>query len=459
MATTRIMPLHVGKGRKEKQAIRATIDYVSNPQKTDGGRLITSYQCDSRVADCEFALAKQQYIARTGRRRGKDDVIAYHVRQAFVPGEVTPEEANRLGVEFARRFTKENHAFIVCTHIDRAHAHNHIIWSAVDLSCTRKFRNFWGSTKAVRRLSDTICIENGLSVIENPKPHGKSYNKWLGDRAVPSHREQLRTALDRALLQNPDTLDSLLTLLEQDGFTVSRRGKSISVQAAGWKKKVRLNSLGSGYTQSDLAAALHKKTPACSPSPLSLLVDIQAKLRQGKGPGYERWAKVFNLKQLAQTVNYLIENNLLDYAALEEKAQAACAHHSELSGRIKALEARLQQISALRSHIIQYAKTRPVYEAYRKAGYSTKFLAAHEAEILLHKAAKQAFDESGLHKLPTVKALQAEYAAVLQEKRATYAAYRTARDEMRCVLTARANVERLLELPPSIEKEKSHDRE
>ena len=177
MATTRIMPLHVGKGRTESRAISDIIDYVANPKKTDNGRLITGYACDSRTADAEFLLAKRQYIAATGRVRGADDVIAYHVRQSFRPGEITPEEANRLGMEFAKRFTKGNHAFVVCTHIDKSHIHNHIIWSSVSLEYDRKFRNFWGSTKAVRRLSDTICIENGLSIVENPKPHGISVSR------------------------------------------------------------------------------------------------------------------------------------------------------------------------------------------------------------------------------------------------------------------------------------------
>ena len=140
------MPLHVGKGRTESCAIADILDYAANPEKTDGGRLISSYGCDSRVADAEFMLAKRQYVAATGRSRGRDDVLAYQVRQSFCPGEITPEEANRLGVEFAKRFTKGSHAFIVCTHIDKAHVHNHIIWSAVDLSCRRKFRNFWNST-------------------------------------------------------------------------------------------------------------------------------------------------------------------------------------------------------------------------------------------------------------------------------------------------------------------------
>ena len=164
MATTRLMPLHTGKGRTVGQAISNIIDYTENPQKTDGGRLITSWQCDSRIADAEFLFTKNQYIQKTGRVRGEDDVIAYHLRQSFVPGEITPEEANRLGCELAKRFTKGNHAYIVCTHIDKSHIHNHVIWNSTARSQTRKFRNFWGSSRAVRRLNDTICIENGYSI-------------------------------------------------------------------------------------------------------------------------------------------------------------------------------------------------------------------------------------------------------------------------------------------------------
>ena len=186
MATTRLMPLHTGKGRTVGQAISAIIDYTENPQKTDGGRLITSWQCDSRIADAEFLFTKNQYIQKTGRVRGEDDVIAYHLRQSFIPGEITPEEANRLGCELAKRFTKGNHAYIVCTHIDKSHIHNHVIWNSTALSQTRKFRNFWGSSRAVRRLNDTVCIENGCSIVENPKRHGKSYNKWLGDKKKPT---------------------------------------------------------------------------------------------------------------------------------------------------------------------------------------------------------------------------------------------------------------------------------
>ena len=384
MATTRIMPLHVGKGRTESRAISDIIDYVANPKKTDDGRLITGYACDSRTVDAEFLLAKRQYIAATGRVRGADDVIAYHVRQSFRPGEITPEEANRLGVEFAKRFTKGNHAFVVCTHIDKSHIHNHIIWSSVSLEYDRKFRNFWGSTKAVRQLSDTICIENGLSIVENPKPHGKSYNKWLGDQAKPSHRELLRVAIDNALSQSPANFEELLKLLQESGCEVSKRGKSYRLKLPGWEKAARMDSLGEGYGLDDLQAVLSGKkthTPRkkivtqAETQKVNLLVDIQAKLQAGKG-----------------------------------------------------------------------------------AGYSKKFREEHEEEILLHQAAKNAFDEMGVKKLPKVKELQTEYAKLLEEKKKTYAEYRRSREEMRELLTAKANVDRVLkmEVEQDVEKEKDH---
>ena len=464
MATTRIMPLHTGKGRDAGTAISDIIDYVKNPEKTDGGRLITSYQCDSRTADAEFLFSKRQYKTITGRTQ-ENDVIAYHFRQSFQPGEVTPEEANRIGQEFARRFLKDGNAFIVCTHIDKHHVHNHIIWSSTALSCDRKFRNFWGSTKAIQRLSDTICIEHGLSVIENPKRHGKSYNKWLGDKAEPSNRELLRMAIDAALVQKPADFDALLKLLLKTGYEI-KPGEISALRGKNQKRFIRLDTLGSGYSEAELRAVLsgektHKpRQKIIRPMPekqINLLVDIQAKLRAGKGVGYERWAKVFNLKQMAQTVNYLTEHNLLEYDTLATKTASATARYHELSTQIKVAEKRMAEIAVLKTQIVNYVKTRDAYVAYRKAGYSKKFLAEHEGDILLHKAAKKSFDELGVKKLPTVKSLQAEYAALLAEKKAAYADYRKARDEMKELLTVKTNVNRLLGTDRhEAEKEKEH---
>ena len=460
MATTRLMPLHIGKGRSFSTAIKDIIDYVENPDKTGRGQLVTSYQCSGEIADAEFLLFKKQYIQKTGRVRGADDVIAYHLRQSFVPGEITPEEANRLGRELAMRFTKGRNAFIVCTHIDKAHIHNHIIFSAVNTERNRKFRNFWDSSKALRRLNDTICIENGYSIVEAPKPHGKSYNKWLGDKAQPPHREQLAVAIDAALAQKPESLDALFVLLQQAGYQVKNpKGKNPSLLGGGQKRYIRMDSIGPGYSADELREVIagkrtHTPRPKKEAAPEKpqrgnqLLIDIQAKLQSGKGAGYANWASRFNLKQMAQTMSYLQEHDLMDFAALSAKADAASARFNALSTEIKAAEKRMAEIAVMRTQIINYARTRETYIAYRKAGYSAKFKAAHEADILLHQAAKKYFDEQNLKKLPTVKALQAEYAELLKKKKSAYADYQKVREEMQELATARANVQRILGKTP-----------
>ena len=465
MATTRLIPLHAGKERTEGTAIRDILDYSKNPDKTEKGELITSYACDHRTADAEFLLAKREYLERTGRYRGKDDVIAYHMRQSFLPGEITPEEANRMGQELARRFTHGNHAYIVATHTDKQHIHNHIIFHSVNLDCDRKFRNFFNSTRALHKLSDTICIENGYSIVADPKRHGQAYNKWLGDRAKPPQREAIRILIDDALAQKPADLDALLALLKAAGCEI-KRGKQISIRGPGQTRFKRLDTLGEAYDLPALTAILagerahqprkRTHTAAVQTPKVNLLVDIQAQLRSGKGPGYERWAKRFNIKQMAQTLNYLTENGLLDYRDLKKKAQQAEVHCNALSSAVKNTEAKLAENAVLQTHILNYIKTREVYAAYRQSGYSKKFLAEHEGEITLHKAAKKAFDDLGLKKLPTIRSLRAEYAALLVEKKQTYVTFRQAREEMRQLLKAKANVELLLGID---EKEAAHDKE
>ena len=463
MATTRLIPLHTGKGRNFGKAIRNVIGYVSNPKKTHQGELVTGFGCNPETADGEFLLMKREYIAQTGRLRGKDDVIAYHLRQSFVPGEITPEEANRIGCELASRFTHGQHAYVVATHEDRRHVHSHIIISAVNLDCDRKFRNFWGSSKAIRRLSDTLCIQNGLSIIEQSKGHSKSYNKWLGNEAKTSQRDGLREALDAALARQPKGFEELLTMLQRGGWEV-KRGKRISLKGKGQERFKRLDSLGEDYSEAALRAIIagekeHHPREKKTVQPMrqvNLLVDIQAKLQAGKGAGYERWAKVFNLKQMAQTLNYLSENNLMNIEDLTAKTDAATARVHELQVTIRETEKRMAELHTLKGHIINYVKTREVYAAYRMAGYSKKFVAEHEQEIRLHQVAKEAFSALGKQKIPKVKEIQGEYDTLREKKKQAYAAYHQAQDEMRQLLTVRANVERILGIE---EKEKERQKE
>ena len=257
MATTRIISMHVNQGKTIADCLTDRIDYSKNPDKTQGGELISAYECDPKTADAEFLFAKRQYKTLTGREQ-QSDVIAYQVRQSFKPGEITPEDANRVGYEFAERFLKGRHAFFVATHTDKKHIHNHIIWNSTTLDCKRKFRDFLGSGRAVARLSDAICTEHRLSVIADPKRGVNHYGRWLGNKAKPSHRELLCGLIDAALLQKPDSLDALLKLLRDSGCEVRRRGNTLSLRHPDRKGFIRLSSID-GYTEDELRTVLAGK--------------------------------------------------------------------------------------------------------------------------------------------------------------------------------------------------------
>ena len=454
MATTRLMPLHIGKGQTAGDAIKRALGYIKDPMKTENGILVTSYGCTPQTAEAEFMLMRREYLTITGRRRGKDDVLAYHLRQSFKPGEITPEEANRIGCELAKRFTHGNQAFIVATHTNTSSVHNHLVFSAVNLECDRKFRDFLGSGRALGRLSD----KNGLSIIEKPQHTTLTYDKWLGDRAKQPQREEMRATIDEIMRQKPESFDALLSALREKDWEI-KRGKRMSVRAPGQIRFKRLDSLGEEYSEKTLRAALDEKRewqpkerrkgqkPKIEHTRVSLLVDVQAKLHQGKGGGYARWAKVFNAKQMAQTLTYLSEHHIQNLAELAEKTEAATSRHGELLRKVKNEEARMKEIAELKKHVLGYLRTRETYAAYKKSGYARKFLVEHEQEILIHRAAKQAFDERKLTKLLTVQTLQTEYESLMTQRKKDYAEYRAAKDEMRELLTVRANVERILNEP------------
>lgn len=456
MATTTLIPIHVGTKGTAKNTLARIIRYVKNPEKTENGNLVSGYGCNPGIADAEFVYMKRRYTERTGRYQGKSDVIAYQLRQSFVPGEITAEEANRLGQELAQRFTHGTNAYIVATHTDTKHVHNHIIISAVSLDYSRKFRNFWGSSKALRRLSDIICIENGYSIVENPKRKGKNYGEWLGENRPPTQRDGLRSAIETALAQHPNNLEALLALLQKEGWEI-KRGKHIALRGPGQNRFKRLDSLGNGFTQAELTEKLKQQAPSArekathgkpdkrKPS-VNLIVDIQEKLKQGKGPGYEQWAKKYNLKEMARTLSFLREHDLLNMEKLDAVTSSAREKNDSNLKRIQEIEARMKEISQLKTHIIQYSKTREVYAQYKKSNWSPKFAAQHEQEIAIHRAAKKAFDALGVKKIPKVSELSAEYAALQKEKDALYPEYKKSRDEMRELLIARENVRRYLEL-------------
>jgi hypothetical protein len=459
VATTYLKTHHISKGETIAASLKGRLDYGKNPEKTQSGELIRAYGCDHETADAEFLLSKAQYLAITGREQKKSrDILCYQIRQAFPHGEVTPEQANKIGYETAMRWTKGNHAFFVATHTDRANIHNHIYYNSTTLDCTHKFRDFRGSARAVRRLSDRICLENNLSIVKSPKLHSKGkfkhYGEWRGDDKPLTYQEKLRAAVDACLAEPPQDFDAFLALMKMAGFEHKwGRGSVLSFRAEGQRRFTRLrpSTLGDGYGLDDIQAiiagqaALPEKRAKSAVRKVNLMIDIQEKMRNGKGPAYERWARVYNLKQMAAALQYLQENNLLAYEDLEAKTNEATDRFHSLSEQIRQTEAAMNRNAELKAAIVDYAKTRPVFEEYKAKKYSRKYLAEHEADIAVHRAARVSMQEllQGA-KLPKMVALKAEWQRLLADKKSGYRDYHAAKKDMREAVAVKANIDALL---------------
>ena len=419
--------------------MKKAIDYIVDPAKTDDKLLVSSFGCAVETADLEFE--KTRLLAMQ-----KGNNLAHHLIQAFEPGEVSYAQAHEIGRQLADEILGGKYEYVIATHINKEHCHNHIIFCAVDFAEHKKYVSNRKSYAQIRRVSDRLCRENGLSVVAPGAERGKQYAEWDAQRKGTSYKQKLKIAIDRLILISKD-LDDLLRRLEAEGYEI-KRGKHTSVKGARQKRFIRFRTLGAGYSEDEIKAVLegkakhqpYQKQPP-KEQPFHLLVDIQAKLSEGKGEGYARWAKHYNLKEMSKTLIFLQENKIGSIEEMQERVNAATARYHELGDSIKAAEQRMAEIAVLRAHIVNYARTRPVYDAYRKAGYSKKFLEEHREQITLHKAAKAAFDEANLKKLPKVKELDAEYAALLSQKKAAYPAYRKARDKMQELKKAQKNVE------------------
>ena len=451
MAATRLIALHVNKGGSVAACLEARTDYAKNPEKTEKGDLVTSYACDPMTVDEEFMLTKRKYQQITGREQ-RGNVIAYQIRQSFKPGEITAEDANQIGYELAMRFTKGRYAFIVATHIDRAHIHNHIIFNSSALDGTRKFKDFHLSGLALQRLSDMVCLEHGLSVIE-PKPYRERQKRTVYPKKE-TIREQICRDIDRILQRQtrPQDFEEFLKMLQEAGYEI-KRGKNISIRGKEQKRFIRLSSLPENYQEKAIREFFENPAGRIfvkrskqhrQESRVNLLINVQQKL-QTKGPGYARWAKIHNLKEMSKSLLFLREHGFETMEQLDSFISEKTERRDSLLSSVRSSEKQITEIAALRKHIFNYSNTRATYEAYRKAGYSRKFFEAHREEITIHKAAKKAFDELGVKRIPKVMDLNAEYARLMAEKKQIFAEYRKARDEVKEYLIVQENIASLYE--------------
>jgi hypothetical protein len=450
MAVTKIKPV--------KSTLSKALAYIQNTAKTDEKMLVSSFGCSFETADIEFGFTLSQAL-------DKGSNLAHHLIQSFEPGEVDFEKAHEIGRQLADAVTKGQHEYVLTTHIDRWHVHNHIIFCAVNFIDHRKYNSNKRSYYGIRNISDRLCRENGLSVIVPGRgSKGKSYAEYQAEKMGTSWKGKLKTAVD-ALIPQVASFEELLSRLQELGYEI-KPGKYISCRAPGQERFTRLKTLGADYTEEAIRERIAGRRSRAAKAPkqerggINLLIDIQNCIKAQESKGYEQWAKIHNLKQAARTLNFLTENRIGSYAELSAKIAEVNAASEQATDALKGVERRLADMAVLIKDIATYQKTKPVYDAYRRAKDKAAYRAAHEGSIILFEAAAKALKPALVGgKLPHIAALQAEYAKLQAEKGALYADYGKLKKQVREYDVIKNNIDSILPRRQEQEREKQSVRE
>ena len=447
MAGTKIKPV--------KSTLSKALDYIENPDKTDGKMLISSFGCSYETADIEFGYTLSQAL-------DKGSNLAFHLIQSFAPGEVDYEKAHEIGKQLADAVTKGQHEYVVTTHIDKGHIHNHVIFCAVNFVDHHKYNSNKRSYYGIRNMSDKLCRENGLSVVVPGKgSKGKSYAEYQAEKTGTSWKGKLKIAVD-ALIPQVSSFEELLTRLQAAGYEI-KPGKYVSCRAPGQERFTRLKTLGADYTEEAIRERIAGRRAKAAKAPreqrdVSLLIDIENSIKAAQSKGYEQWAKIHNLKQAAKTMNFLTEHKIEQYADLVSRIEEMAAESGQAADALKDAEKRLADMAVLIKNVSTYQKTKPVYDAYRKARNREKYRAGQEQAIILHEAAARSLKAAGIAKLPNLAALQSEYEALQAQKEALYADYGKLKKKVREYDIIKQNIDSILQADRQPEREKGTER-
>ena len=447
MAVTKIKPV--------KSTLSKALDYIENPDKTDGKMLISSFGCSYETADIEFGYTLSQAL-------DKGSNLAFHLIQSFAPGEVDYEKAHEIGKQLADAVTKGQHEYVVTTHIDKGHIHNHVIFCAVNFVDHHKYNSNKRSYYGIRNMSDKLCRENGLSVVVPGKgSKGKSYAEYQAEKTGTSWKGKLKTTVD-ALIPQVSSFEELLTRLQAAGYEI-KPGKYVSCRAPEQERFTRLKTLGADYTEEAVRERIAGRRTKVAKAPreqrgVSLLIDIENSIKAAQSKGYEQWAKIHNLKQAAKTMNFLTEHKIEQYADLVSRIEEMAAESGQAADALKNAEKRLAEMAVLIKNVSTYQKTKPVYDAYRKARNREKYRAGQEQAIILHEAAVRSLKAAGIAKLPNLAALQSEYEALQAQKEALYADYGKLKKKVREYDIIKQNIDSILQADRQPEREKETER-
>lgn len=441
------------------KAIRGTLSkaiaYILNPEKTDEKLLVSSYGCASETAAREF-----EWTRKIAEQKGMNPVriIARHVIQSFEIGEVTPEFAHEIGKQFADEILGGKYEYVLTTHIDKDHVHNHLIFNAVDFVNYHAYKSYKRIYYDMREVSDRLCKENGLSVIPPSQNKGMGYKEYTEAKRGTSWKQKLKQTIDRLVITAKD-YDDFLRLMQEAGYEI-KTGKYISFRAEGQERFTRSKTIGENYTEERIKERIAGRTPRRNrrqtvPKGISLIGDIQERIRLIDSKGYEYKAKLTILKEAARTLNYLTENNLLQYADLEKKVEDVHSSYDRTGKELKCVEARLREVQPLIKNISNYQRLKPVYDAFQKAKDKPSFKAKHEAELVIFEAARSTLlAMQGDEKLPSLKTLQAEQQRLLDEQQRLYDERAKLKKEVKQIETIKSNVDTFL--APSADHDRDH---
>ena len=441
------------------KAIRGTLSkaiaYILNPEKTDKKLLVSSYGCASETAAREF-----EWTRKLAEQKGMNPVriIARHVIQSFEIGEVTPELAHEIGKQFADEILGGKYEYVLTTHIDKDHVHNHLIFNAVDFVNYHAYKSYKRIYYDMREVSDRLCKENGLSVIPPSQNKGMGYKEYTEAKRGTSWKQKLKQTIDRLVITAKD-YDDFLRLMQEAGYEI-KTGKYISFRAEGQERFTRSKTIGENYTEERIKERIAGRTPRRSqrqatPKGISLIGDIQERIRLIDSKGYEHKAKLTILKEAARPLNYLTENNLLQYADLEKKVEDVHSSYDRTGKELKGVEARLREVQPLIKNISNYQRLKPVYDAFQKAKDKPGFKAKHEAELVIFEAARSTLlAMQGDEKLPSLKTLQAEQQRLLEEQQRLYDERVKLKKEVKQIETIKSNVDTFL--APSVDHDRDH---
>ena len=445
MAVTKIKPI--------KSTLKKALDYIQNPDKTDGKMLVSSFGCSPETADIEFAFTIAQALDRGNN-------LAHHLIQSFEPGEVDYQKAHEIGKQLADAVTKGQYEYVLTTHIDKGHVHNHIIFCAVNFVDHHKYNSNKRSYYGIRNMSDRLCRENGLSVLVPEKgSKGKNYAVYKKEKSA---KAKLKLAVDTLIPQVSD-FEELLSRLQGAGYEI-KRGKYVSCLVPGQERYTRLKTLGADYTEEAIRERIAGKRTRAAKAPradrdVSLLIDIENSIKAAQSRSYEQWAKIHNLKQAAKTMNFLTEHKIEQYADLTAKIAEIQTESERAADALKGVEKQLSDMAVLIKNVSTFQKTKPAYDTYRKARNKDRYRAAHEGTVILHEAAAKALKAAGISKLPNLAALQAEYEKLQEQKEALRADYGKLKKQVKEYDVIRQNIDSILRQPREPEREKRKERE